>query len=287
MSPSKEAAVQAGHELAVKELDVVGAEGPLAARLYKAASNGKRETLIVFFHGGGFVDGDLDCSDGFLRHLAEASGYPVVLSSTYTLATSKPFPAAVEDAHAVLIWAKKNKTKLGWTGKRMLVAGIEAGANLAAVCALMARDRGAPQLAGQILIMPMLDPGLTTCSMREMPSCADKAKVVNECAAAYSGYLPDPSDRSHPYASPLQSSRLKNLPPALILSAQDDPLRDEAEAYGNKLIDAGVRTTVRRMPAARLQEPNARNECACQAHALDEIANFIAGLEQEALPASC
>jgi acetyl esterase/lipase len=133
----------------------------------------------------------------------------------------------------------------------------------------------------------MLDPGLSTCSMREMPSCVDQAKVVNECAAAYRGYLPDPSDRSHPYASPLQSSRLQNLPPALILSAEDDPLRDEAEAYATKLVNAGVRTTVRRMPAARLQEPNARNECACKAHALDEIANFIAGLDQEVLPASC
>jgi acetyl esterase/lipase len=275
------------HELAIKELDVAGSEGPLAARLYKAATDGKRDILIVFFHGGGFVGGDLDHSDGFLRHLAEASGYPVVLSSTYTLATSKPFPAAVEDAHAVLMWAKKNKTKLGWTGKRMLVAGIEAGANLAAVCALMARDRGAPQIAGQILIMPMLDPGLTTCSMREMPACPETAKLAMECAAAYRGYLPHPADRSHPYASPLQSSRLKNLPPALILSTEDDPLRDEAEAYGNKLINAGVRTTVRRLSAARLQEPNARNECACTDHVLSEIANFIAALDEETLPASC
>lgn len=275
------------HVLAVRDLDVAGAEGALAARLYKASVDGKRDVLIVFFHGGGFVDGSLECSDGFLCHLAEASGYPVVLSSTYTLAPVKPFPAAVEDAHAVLMWAKKNKSKLGWTGKRLLVAGIEAGANLAAVCGLMSRDRGAPQLAGQILIMPMLDPGLTTCSMREMPSCPDQARLFDECAAAYRGYLPHPADRSHPYASPLQSSRMKNLPPALILSTEDDPLRDEAEAYGNKLIQAGVPTTVRRLSAARLQEPNARNECACQASVLSEIANFIAGLDQENLPAGC
>jgi acetyl esterase/lipase len=265
--------------LAVRELEVAGAEGPLGARLYKAATDGKRDILIVFFHGGGFVDGDLDQPDSFLRRLAEASGYPVVLSSSYTLAPVKPFPAAVEDAHAVLTWAKKNKTRLGWTGKRLLVAGIEAGANLAAVSALMSRDRAAPQLAGQILIMPMLDPGLSTCSMREMPTCTDQAKLVNECAAAYRGYLPHAADRSHPYASPLQSSRLKNLPPALILSTDDDPLRDEAEAYGNKLIQAGVRTTVRRMPAAQLQDPNGRNECACQGQVLSEIANFIAALD--------
>jgi acetyl esterase len=268
--------------LAVRELEVGGAEGPLGARLYKAAADGKRDILIVFFHGGGFVDGDLEEADGFLRHLAEASGYPVVLSSSYTLATVKPFPAAVEDAHAVLMWAKKNKTKLGWSGKRLLVAGIEAGANLAAVSALMSRDRAGPQLAGQILIMPMLDPGLSTCSMRDMPTCTGQAKLVNECVAAYRGYLPHAADRSHPYASPLQSSRLKNLPPALILSTEDDPLRDEAEAYGAKLINAGVRTTVRRMASAQLQEPNARNECACKAQVLSEIANFIAALDSGA-----
>jgi len=272
------------HTLTVNELQVGGAEGPLAARLYKAAVDGKRDILIVFFHGGGFVDGSLDESDGFLRHLAAASGYPVVLSSSYTLAPVKPFPAAVEDAHAVLSWAKKNKTKLGWTGKRLLVAGIEAGANLAAVSALMSRDRAGPQLAGQILIMPMLDPGLSTCSMREMPTCTDQAKLVNECAAAYRGYLPHAADRSHPYASPLQSSRLKNLPPALILSTEDDPLRDEAEAYGAKLINAGVRTTVRRLEAAQLQDPNGRNQCACQVHALGEIAGFIAALDGNEAP---
>jgi acetyl esterase/lipase len=272
------------HELVVKELDVAGFDGTLAARLYRAAVDGKRDMLIVFFHGGGFDDGDLDEADGFLRRLADASGYPVVLSSTYTLAPVKPFPAAAEDAHAVVNWAKKNKTKLGWTGKRLIVAGIEAGGNLAAVAAMMSRDRGGPALSGQILIMPMLDPGLSTCSMREMPTCPDKARVFDECAAAYRGYLPHAADRSHPYASPLQSSRLKNLPPTLILSADDDPLRDEAEAYGAKLINAGVRTTVRRMAPARIQEPNARNECACTVHALHEIANFIAGLESDNAP---
>jgi acetyl esterase/lipase len=281
---NNEQAVADAHELVVRELEVSGFESQLAARLYRAAVDGKRDILIVFFHGGGFDDGDLDESDAFLRRLADASGYPVVLSSTYTLAPVKPFPAAAEDAHAVVNWAKKNKARLGWTGKRLIVAGIEAGGNLAAVAAMMSRDRGGPALAGQILVMPMLDPGLSSCSMREMPSCPDKARVFDECAAAYRGYLPHAADRSHPYASPLQSSRLKNLPPALILSADDDPLRDEAEAYGAKLINAGVRTTVRRMAPARIEEPNARNECACTGHALHEIANFIAGLERDSGP---
>lgn len=273
--------------LKVQPLQVAGAEGSLDARLYKAGADGKRDVLIVFFHGGGFVDGDLDEADDFLRHLAADSGCPVVLSSSYTKATVKPFPAAAEDAHAVLLWAKKHKAKLGWTGKRLLVSGIEAGANLAAVSTLMARDRGGPAIAGQILVMPMLDPGLSTCSMREMPTCSDKARLYNECAAGYRGYLPHASDRSHPYASPLQSSRLGRLPPTLILSVEDDPLRDEAEAYGAKLLKSGVPTTVRRMPVAQLQEPNARNECACQVHALSEIANFIAGLAEDEPPVHC
>ncbi len=267
----------------VRELEVGGAQGPLAARLYLKNAVGtqvKRDTLIVFFHGGGFVDGDLQESDGFLRALAECNDERVVLASNYTLATVSPFPAAVEDAHAVLLWATKNKAKLGWTGKKLVVAGIEAGANLAAVCALMARDRAAPKLAGQILVMPMLDPGLSTGSMRQLNGCPDREKLSTDCAAAYRGYLPHAADRAHPYASPLRSTRLKNLPPALILSAEDDPLCDEAEQYGAKLINAGVRTTVRRMPPAPLQDPNGRNECACKVQALAEMATFLAGLDR-------
>jgi acetyl esterase len=265
--------------LKIAAIEVAGAEGPLAARLYTGADpRAKKDGLIVFFHGGGFVGGDLEDGDTFLRHLA-AQGVYQVLASNYTLATERPFPAAVEDAHAVLVWSKKNKAKLGWNGKHLIVAGIEAGANLAAVCTLMSRDRGGPALAGQVLIMPMLDPALTSCSMREVPVDAGQASIANTCAASYRGYLPNAADRAHPYASPLQSSRLKDLPPALILSAEDDPLRDEAEQYAAKLTRFGVPTTHRRLSAAALEEPEARNECACQAAALDEITLFLNTLD--------
>lgn len=276
----------AAGELKIRELEVAGAEGPLGARLYAAGAAGaKRDGLIVFFHSGGFVGGDLDEADEFLRHLARCSSEQRVLAARYTLATERPFPAAVEDAHAVLKWAKKNKAKLGWTGKRMVVAGIEAGANLAAVSALMARDRGGPELVGQILIMPMLDPGLTTCSMREIKkNDVNSAHVADTCAASYRGYLPNAADRVHPYASPLQSSRLKNLPPALILSAEDDPLRDEAEQYGAKLTTCGVTTTVRRLAAEPIDDAAARNECACKAAALHEIGQFLLALDDTPVP---
>jgi acetyl esterase/lipase len=131
--------------------------------------------------------------------------------------------------------------------------------------------------------MPMLDPGLSSCSMREMPTCPDKARVFDECAAAYRGYLPHAADRSHPYASPLQSSRLKNLAPALILSADDDPLRDEAEQYGAKLIKCGITTTVKRLPPPPLEQPGGRNDCAC-VFALIEIAAFIRGADGTETP---
>jgi acetyl esterase len=271
-------------QLTIRELEVGGAEGLLAARLYSGDSErAKKDSLVVFFHGGGFIKGGLDDADVFLRHLAGAAADHLVLASSYTLATERPFPAAVEDAHAVLAWTKKNKAKLGWTGKRLVVAGIEAGANLAAVCALMSRDRGGPALAGQILVMPMLDPGLSTCSMREVNLDDGMAGVADTCAASYRGYLPNGSDRTHPYASPLQSSRLKNLAPALILSAEDDPLRDEAEQYAAKLAAAGVSTTLKRLAPAPLADAGARNDCACKVGALDEIGRFLAALD---LPAT-
>ena len=267
--------------LKIRDLEVQGAAGTLSARLYSANDGGaKLDSLIVFFHGGGFVEGDLEGAHEFLEHLAKCNPMRLVLATSYTLATVSPFPAAVEDAHAVLMWARKNKGKLGWSGKQMVVAGIEAGANLAAVSALMSRDRGGPELAGQILIMPMLDPGLSTGSMRAVPDSV-LVEVADACAASYRGYLPNVADRTHPYASPLQSSRLKSLPPALILSAEDDPLRDEAEQYGAKLIGCGVQTTVTRMQPAPLQEPGARNECACRQHALSAIGVYLSALDGE------
>ncbi len=271
-------------QVRIRALEVGGATRMLKARLYAGGEGtAKYDGLIVFFHSGGFVKGDLDEADNFLRYLASCSQRQLVLASCYTLATEAPFPAAAEDAHAVLAWAKKHKTKLGWTGKRLVVAGIEAGANLAAVCALMARDRGGPALAGQILVMPMLDPGLSTCSMRSLPQGDSVAGVADTCAASYRGYLPNAADRSHPYASPLQSSRLKNLPPALILSGEDDPLRDEAEQYGAKLSGCGVTTTIKRLAPAPLQDSGARNECACKAAALHEIGSFLATLDLQPL----
>ena len=262
-------------QVTVRELAPQGARHRLLARLYTPPSARRASGLIVFFHQGGFVGGDLDQVDDFVRALAERTGYQV-LSSTYTLAGEQPFPAAVEDAHAVLQWAAKQRRKIGWDDGQLIVAGLEAGGNLAAVASMMARDRGGPAIGGQILIMPMLDPGLSSCSMRSLSHDRGIVDVADACAAGYRGYLQKAADRIHPYASPLQSSRLKNLPPALILSVDDDPLRDEAEQYAAKLSACGVQTRLTRLPPMPLQEPDARCECACKDIVLGEIAAFIA-----------
>jgi acetyl esterase/lipase len=274
------AAQQAARDaVSVRSLKVSGAAGQLPARLYRTRPV-KMPTpgLIVFFHQGGFIGGSLEESDEFARALALRSGFSV-LSAAYTLASEQPFPAAVEDAYAVLQWAARRPRSLGWSGERLVSAGIEAGGNLAAVVALVARDRGGPELAGQILIMPMLDPGLTSGSMRALKSNPDIAGGADACAAGYRGYLPRVADRMHPYASPLQSSRLKGLPAALILSAQEDPLCDEAEQYGARLAAAGTRTTVRRLPPLPLNDGIARCRCAREHSALEEIAAFIGTLQ--------
>ena len=279
------AAQQAARDaVSVRSLKVSGAAGQLPARLYRTRPV-KTPTpgLIVFFHQGGFIGGSLEESDEFARALALRSGF-TVLSTAYTLASEQPYPAAVEDAYAVLQWAARRPSSLGWSGERLLTAGIEAGGNLAAVAALVARDRGGPELAGQILIMPMLDPGLTSGSMRALKSNPDIAGVADACAAGYRGYLPRVADRMHPYASPLQSSRLKGLPAALILSAQEDPLCDEAEQYGARLAAAGTRATVRRLPPLPLNDGVARCRCAREYSALEEIAAFIGTLQTVADP---
>jgi len=263
-------------QVVVRPLTVQGERGPLAARLYRAARAGaRRPGLIVYFHGGCFIGGNLDDADAFLRQLAACNPEQAILSARYTLATERPFPAALEDAYAVLQWADKNKIRLGWDGARLMVAGIDAGANLAAASARICLDRRGPALAGQILLMPMLDGALGTRSMRQNALSGPLAGAAGLCAAGYRCYVPYPGERCHPYASPLHSSRLENLPPALILSSQDDPLRDEGEQYGMNLIARGVRTTVRRVPTADGGPRCFRQNSICASAVDAEIAAFI------------
>jgi acetyl esterase/lipase len=216
----------------------------LRIRLY--TPNGIRSpgALVVLFHGGGFIRGGLDAIAATAETMAARLGL-VVATPEYTLATVRPFPAAAEDAYAALVWAGTEARPRGWDAKRIVVAGEEAGGNLAAATAMMARDRGGPALAAQVLVGPMLDPSLSSPSMQRVVASA--AHTPGLCGACYRTYLPNAADRLHPYAAPVSSTRLAGLAPALIVTCDGDPLRDEAEHYGAKLIAAGVTTQVSRL----------------------------------------
>lgn len=212
---------------------------------------GSRAGVIVFFHGGGFVHRNVAAAAAITSVMASRLN-TAVITPMYAIASEAPFPAAVDDAYAAACWAVANAPNGGWDARKLVVVGVEAGGNLAAVTATMARDRGTPHIAAQVLVTPMLDPTQSSKSMHDLLRNASFAS--HGCGAAYRTYLPNAADRMHPYASPACCSRVEALPPALILTARDDPLRDEGEAYGAKLISAGVTTQVSRL--ARINAPD-------------------------------
>ena len=184
---------------------------------------------VLHLHGGAFVAGlpaDGCCVAALLRQ-AGAS----VHSFDYPLAPDHPFPQAVESAYAVLAGMQPRRRCAP-----LFVAGEEAGGNLAAALALMARDRGGPALAGQILLSPMLDVCVATASLRD----AHAGPVGCRWADGWRKYLPRASDAMHPYATPGSAMRLAGLPRTLLLTSEDDPLRDETRAYAQRLRDEGV-----------------------------------------------
>jgi len=214
-------------------------------RLFRPVKAGTALPAVVLLHGGDFVSGGIEDA-GTVAAMLAARLNALVATPGYTLACEKPFPEAAEDAYAAIRWAHDSASLHGADAHRVVIVGEEAGGNLAAVAALMAKDRGGPRLAAQVLISPMLDPTLTTRSMLNAAS-ESGVRSVTGCMAAYRRYLPSTSDRLHPYAAPAYCSRLAGVAPALIISAEGDPLRDEAENYGAALIASGVTTQVSRL----------------------------------------
>jgi acetyl esterase len=195
---------------------------------------------LVYFHGGGWVLGSVITAHGVCAALAHESRYTVV-SVDYRLAPEHPFPAAVEDAWAATTWVHKHGAELGAPGP-LAVGGDSAGGNLAAVMALRARDRGLP-LAFQLLVYPVMDADLDTTSY---PENAQGYWLTRAGMAWFwDQYLPD-GDRFHPDASPLRAEDVSGTPPALVITAEYDPLRDEGEAYARRLEEAGVPVTLSR-----------------------------------------
>lgn len=234
---------------------------PLAARVYGRKKPGAAKPLVLHFHGGSFVSGDLD-SGACLARLMALSG-AVVVSVAYPLAPQHPFPEAVEAGHAALEWLYKSRTKLGGNRARIFVAGEEAGGNIAAAVAMVARDRDHPPMAGQILVAPMLDPCNAMPSQRQAMGMETCCKWAN----GWQSYLRGPMDAEHPYAVPARANRLAGLPPALVLTGADDAMRDEAIAYAKRLEAAGIAVTSPVLaggtgwPDALAEPPG---ECACE-----------------------
>lgn len=207
---------------------------PLAVRIYAAAPVRLDTPLVLHLHGGAFIYGSLDAGRTVSTLLAEAGA--VVISADYPLAPGTGFPQTLQILYRALsLIGEKRGT---WAGKKspLFVAGEEAGGNLAAALALIARDQRTPVLAGQILLSPMVDPCLATRSIRE----AEAGPVGCQWADGWHQYLGRADQACHPYAAPLGSSRLAGLAPALIMTAEDDPMRDESVAYAERLRASGV-----------------------------------------------
>lgn len=222
-----------------RDLEVAGGAGSLRARLYEPRGAGRG--LLVFFHGGGWVIGSLASHDGVCRALARRSGQRV-LAVDYRLAPEHPFPAAAEDAQAAYGWAREHARELGVDPARIAVGGDSAGGNLAAVVA----QGPAPKPCFQLLIYPGLD------LFEEAPSFARFAEgFLLRCADIrwfQDHYVPEPARRAEPQASPGRAAELSGLPPACVMTAGFDPLRDEGRDFARRLQAAGVRAEDRCYP---------------------------------------
>jgi acetyl esterase len=220
----------------VEDRVIPGPAGDLPVRVYRP-SNQPGLPLLVWFHGGGWVIGDLEGSDLSLRKVANRAG-SIIVSVDYRLAPEHRFPAAVEDCFAATRWAVKNAHSLGADGTRVAVGGESAGGNLAAVVALLAREAGTPRLAHQALVYPVTDFDLASPSYHANAEGYLLTRYSMEWFWAH--YLGAAGDGSDWRASPMRAASLAGLPSTHIITAEFDPLRDEGEAYAARLREAGV-----------------------------------------------
>jgi acetyl esterase/lipase len=238
--------------------------------MYGRKKPGSTVPVVVHFHGGAFVSGNLDNGCTVAQLLEGAGG--VVVSVAYPLT---PFPQPVNTGYDVLKWVYRNRTKLGGQGALVYLAGEEAGGNLAAAVALMARDQSHPPLAGQILLSPMLDPCVGSASQRQMTGNAVDCKWVE----GWRNFLRCPRDAEHPYAVPAAAHRLAGLPPTLVLVGDTDPMHDEALAYAARLRAAGLHVSQHVFAKAeKWPEPlleTGPHDCPCAGAAQEEFQRFF------------
>jgi acetyl esterase len=224
----------------IREVDA----GGIPCRLYRPSASNNLG-LMVFFHGGGWVIGDLNSHDGVCRSLANKSGH-AILSVDYRLAPEHKFPAAFDDCASALKWAHANAAVLGIDNSRIAVGGDSAGGNLAAAVALAEEV----PLKFQMLIYPAVDMSMNSPSINENANAPILTKAVMACFVNH--YIRSTADHSNIQASPMVATddALKRMPPAIVITAQYDLLRDEGEAYGRRLVENGVNCTITRYNGA-------------------------------------
>ncbi len=224
----------------IQDLRIPGPDGEIPIRVYTPDAPTPAPAL-VYFHGGGWVVCNLDTHDVISTAIAHRAG-AVVVSVDYRLAPEHKFPAAVVDCYAATRWVASNAQQLGIDPKRIAVGGDSAGGNLAAVVSLKSRDENGPAIASQVMVYPVTDlSSFDTPSYQEFAEGYELTKP--EMVWFRDHYLQKMEDALDPHASPLLAKDLRGLPPALIITAECDPLRDEGEAYAKRLKEAGVQVT--------------------------------------------
>jgi acetyl esterase len=220
----------------IENRTVSGAFGEIPIRIYTPLGQGPFP-IVIFMHGGGWVVGTLETHDDICRSLA-CRAKSMIIAVDYRRAPEARFPIALEESYTVLQWAAAHTNEIDGDGARLATAGDSAGGNLAAALSLYARDKGRPMLSLQVLIYPVINHAFDTASYYQN---ADGYGLTRDLMIYFwNNYLASPADADNPYASLLRAKDLSGLPPALILTAQYDVLRDEGEAYAARLKQAGV-----------------------------------------------
>jgi acetyl esterase len=229
----------------VEEKTIPTSEADIPVRIY-TPKEGDSYPLLMYFHGGAFFSGDLESHDEVVRPICMESGYKVI-SVGYRLAPEHPFPAALDDCYNVTKWATEHKDELKWDGKNLAIAGDSSGGNIVAVVSLMAREKKEFTITKQVLFYPSLD---LDFSEFRYPSLVENGKGYfvesDQLAEHNSFYLLGNVDTDHPLVSPIREENLENLPAALVITAEYDPMRDEGELFAENLKKCGVHVETKR-----------------------------------------
>lgn len=256
----------------IKNIDIKTDFNQVPVRIY-TPDNGNNFPLIIYSHGGSFISGDIDEYDNICRKLSKKSK-AIVISVNYRLAPENPYPAGLNDVYNVLLWVYKNGKSINGDSSRICVAGDSAGGNLSAVVSQMARDKNGPHITSLVLIYPSTN--IYELNTKSWSYFGVDYNFTKENFDKFiSLYTPKPEDRKKEYASPLLSKNFELLPDTLIITAEFDPLRDEGEAYGNKLKEAGVNVVFSRYKGVTHGFLSMSNITGKADEALNEISAYL------------